>query len=276
MDGFHPVNVGRLAQGRPALAPCTPVGVMRLLKETGASLDGARAVVVGRSNIVGKPVAQLLLAANATVTIAHSKTRDLAAICREADVLVAAVGRAGMVRGESIKDGAIVIDVGINRVDLGDGKTKLVGDVAFDEAKERASWITPVPAAWPMSNRVLAGEYADGGEGADVAGRGRRRGRGVARFTRLFTSESSLARVFRLRPCSHRSRPQRRPVAAVASLRSASLDRCCARALGGSRTEQTGRGGHMLEIYGVILDVVKELRPVIGRIERCDSDLGGR
>jgi methylenetetrahydrofolate dehydrogenase (NADP+)/methenyltetrahydrofolate cyclohydrolase len=145
VDGFHPVNVGLLASGRPGLVPCTPMGCMRLLALAKVDLKGARAVVVGRSNIVGKPVAQLLLAEHATVTIAHSRTRDLPGVCREADVLVAAVGRPQMIRGNWVKDGAVVIDVGINRVPLPDGKTRLIGDVCFDEAKERASAITPVP-----------------------------------------------------------------------------------------------------------------------------------
>jgi methylenetetrahydrofolate dehydrogenase (NADP+)/methenyltetrahydrofolate cyclohydrolase len=160
VDGFHPINVGLLASGRPALVPCTPLGCMRMLASAneagGADLKGARAVVVGRSNIVGKPVAQLLLAQHATVTIAHSRTRDLPAVCREADVLVAAVGKPEMIRGDWIRQGAIVIDVGINRVDAGEGKTRLVGDVAFDEAKERASAITPVPGGvGPMTIAML-------------------------------------------------------------------------------------------------------------------------
>ncbi len=152
VDGFHPVNVGRLATGRPSLVPCTPWGCMRMLREAGASLSGARAVVIGRSNIVGKPMAQLLLAESATVTVAHSKTRDLPALAREADVLVAAVGRAEMVRGDWVKEGAIVLDVGINRT--ADGK--LVGDVAFAEAAPRASFITPVPGGvGPMTIACL-------------------------------------------------------------------------------------------------------------------------
>jgi methylenetetrahydrofolate dehydrogenase (NADP+)/methenyltetrahydrofolate cyclohydrolase len=156
VDGFHPVNVGLLASGRPALVPCTPLGCMRLLDSAGIDLVGARAVVVGRSNIVGKPVAQLLLARHATVTIAHSRTRDLPAVCREADVLVAAVGKAEMIRGEWVREGAVVIDVGINRVETGEGKTRLVGDVAFDEAKERAGAITPVPGGvGPMTIAML-------------------------------------------------------------------------------------------------------------------------
>jgi methylenetetrahydrofolate dehydrogenase (NADP+) / methenyltetrahydrofolate cyclohydrolase len=161
VDGFHPANAGLLASGRPALVPCTPAGCMLLLRASGVDPEGARAVVVGRSNIVGKPVAQLLLGANATVTIAHSKTRDLAGVCLEADILVAAVGHAQMIRGDWVKPGAVVIDVGINRVDAGvdaDGKpkTRLVGDVAFDEAKERARAITPVPGGvGPMTIACL-------------------------------------------------------------------------------------------------------------------------
>lgn len=148
VDGFHPVNVGKLASGRASLVACTPRGCMKLIELSGVKLEGARAVVVGRSNIVGKPVAQLLLAKNATVTIAHSRTRDLPAVCREADVLVAAVGKAEMIRGDFVKPGAVVIDVGINRVDapeLGAGKTRLVGDVAYAEAEKVAGAITPVP-----------------------------------------------------------------------------------------------------------------------------------
>jgi methylenetetrahydrofolate dehydrogenase (NADP+)/methenyltetrahydrofolate cyclohydrolase len=157
VDGFHPVNAGLLMLGRTgALVACTPSGCMRLLALAGAKLDGAHAVVVGRSNIVGKPMAQLLLAANATVTMAHSRTRDLPAICRQADVLVAAVGKKEMVRGDWIKPGAVVIDVGTNRVTLADGKAKLYGDVAFDEAKEVAGAISPVPGGvGPMTIAML-------------------------------------------------------------------------------------------------------------------------
>jgi methylenetetrahydrofolate dehydrogenase (NADP+)/methenyltetrahydrofolate cyclohydrolase len=157
VDGFHPVNAGMLALGRPgALAPCTPSGCMRLLALAEAKLEGAHAVVVGRSNIVGKPMAQLLLAANATVTIAHSRTRDLPAVCKTADVLVVAVGRKEMVRGDWVKPGAVVIDVGMNRASLPDGKTKLYGDVAFDEAAQVASAITPVPGGvGPMTIATL-------------------------------------------------------------------------------------------------------------------------
>ena len=145
VDGFHPLNAGRLATGLPALVPCTPLGCVRLAKTVQPSLAGLNAVVIGRSNIVGKPLAQLLLAENATVTIAHSKTTDLPEICRRADLLFAAAGRPEMVRGNWIKPGATVIDVGINRVAGEAGKTKLVGDVAFSEAKEIAGAITPVP-----------------------------------------------------------------------------------------------------------------------------------
>ena len=152
VDGFHPLNVGRLADNQPALVPCTPLGVMKLLESAGATVAGARAVVLGRSAIVGKPMAALLLAANATVTIAHSRTRDLPAECRRADILVAAVGRPELVRGDWISDGATVIDVGINR--LPDGR--LVGDVAFAEAVSRAGAITPVPVGvGPMTIACL-------------------------------------------------------------------------------------------------------------------------
>ena len=141
VDGFHAVNVGALWSGGTALVPCTPRGCMRLLAEANVRLEGKRAVVVGRSNIVGKPIAALLLAANATVTVAHSRTPDLPALCREADVLVAAVGRAKMIRGDWIKPGAAVIDVGMNRDENG----KLCGDVDFASASEVAGIITPVP-----------------------------------------------------------------------------------------------------------------------------------
>ena len=159
VDGFHVVNVGRLATGQSSLVPCTPYGSMMLLDAALGSLKGLEAVVVGRSNIVGKPMAQLLLKADCTVTIAHSRTRDLPAVCRRADVLVAAVGIAEFVKGDWIKPGATVIDVGINRVpapDLGEGKTRLVGDVAFAEAVEVAGAITPVPGGvGPMTIATL-------------------------------------------------------------------------------------------------------------------------
>jgi methylenetetrahydrofolate dehydrogenase (NADP+)/methenyltetrahydrofolate cyclohydrolase len=152
VDGFHAVNVGALWSGTGGLVPCTPRGCMRLLEEASVKLDGARAVVVGRSNIVGKPVAALLLAANATVTIAHSRTRDLPSICREADVLVAAVGRAKMIQGDWVKPGAAVIDVGMNRDENG----KLCGDVDFASAEKVAGVITPVPrGVGPMTIAML-------------------------------------------------------------------------------------------------------------------------
>ena len=145
VDGFHPMNAGRLATGLPALTPCTPLGCVMLAKTVHPSLAGMDAVVIGRSNIVGKPVTQLLLAENATVTVTHSKTKDLPAVCRRADLLVAAIGKPEMVRAGWIKPGATVIDVGINRLPLADGKTRLVGDVAFKEVSEVAGAITPVP-----------------------------------------------------------------------------------------------------------------------------------
>jgi methylenetetrahydrofolate dehydrogenase (NADP+)/methenyltetrahydrofolate cyclohydrolase len=151
VDGLHVVNAGRLASGQPALTPCTPLGCMILLRETVGDLTGLNAVVVGRSVLVGRPIAQLLLQADCTVTIAHSRSRDLPAICRGADILVAAVGRPRMIRGDWIKPGAAVIDVGINRVPFDDpekaaaGRTKVVGDVHFKEASQVAGWITPVP-----------------------------------------------------------------------------------------------------------------------------------
>jgi methylenetetrahydrofolate dehydrogenase (NADP+)/methenyltetrahydrofolate cyclohydrolase len=157
VDGLHPMNAGLLALGRPgAVVPGTPLGCMRLIALSGAKLEGAHAVVVGRSNIVGKPMAQLLLGAHATVTVAHSRTPDLPGVCRRADVLVAAVGRAHMVRGDWIKPGAVVIDVGTTRIAMPDGKTKLAGDVAFEEAKAVAGAITPVPGGvGPMTIAML-------------------------------------------------------------------------------------------------------------------------
>jgi methylenetetrahydrofolate dehydrogenase (NADP+) / methenyltetrahydrofolate cyclohydrolase len=156
VDGFNPVNFGRLASGLPALTPCTPQGCVILAKTVHDSLEGMEAVVVGRSNIVGKPLAQLLLAENATVTIAHSRTRDLPAVCRRADLLFAAVGRPEMIKGDWINEGATVIDVGINRVAGEGGKTRIVGDVAFAEAVEVAGAITPVPGGvGPMTIACL-------------------------------------------------------------------------------------------------------------------------
>jgi methylenetetrahydrofolate dehydrogenase (NADP+)/methenyltetrahydrofolate cyclohydrolase len=158
VDGLHPVNAGRLSLGQAnALVSCTPRGCMILLERSGAVLEGAEAIVVGRSKLVGKPVAQLLLAANATVTMAHSRTRDLAAVCRRADIVVAAAGRPEMIRGDWIKPGATVIDVGINRIeDPAGGKAKILGDVAFDEATKVARAITPVPGGvGPMTIACL-------------------------------------------------------------------------------------------------------------------------
>ena len=157
-DGFHVINNGRLATGGRAMVPCTPLGCLMMLKARLGDLSGKEAVILGRSNIVGKPMAQLLLDANCTVTICHSRTADLAATCRRADILVAAVGRPEMVRGHWIKLGAAVIDVGINRVPKPgeDGKIRLVGDVAFDEAKKVAGAITPVPGGvGPMTIACL-------------------------------------------------------------------------------------------------------------------------
>jgi methylenetetrahydrofolate dehydrogenase (NADP+)/methenyltetrahydrofolate cyclohydrolase len=156
IDGFHPMNAGRLATGLPALAPCTPLGCVRLAKTVQASLAGAEAVVIGRSNIVGKPLALLLLAENATVTLAHSRTRELAALCRRADLVFAAVGKPEIVRRDWIRPGATVIDVGINRVNGANGKSRIVGDVAFAEVCEVAGAITPVPGGvGPMTIACL-------------------------------------------------------------------------------------------------------------------------
>lgn len=145
VDGLHPNNAGRLAGGLPALSPCTPLGCIILTKSVHPSLEGMNAIVIGRSNLVGRPLVQLLLNENATVTIAHSRSRDLAKLCAQADLVYAAVGRPEMVRGDWIKPGATVIDVGINRLPGEDGKTRLVGDVAYAEALEVAGAITPVP-----------------------------------------------------------------------------------------------------------------------------------
>ncbi|PTQ12725.1 bifunctional methylenetetrahydrofolate dehydrogenase/methenyltetrahydrofolate cyclohydrolase FolD [Sphingomonas oleivorans] len=156
VDGFHPTNVGLVATGAGGIMPCTPLGALLLLQSVKTDLTGLDAVIVGRSNIVGKPMAQLLLGAGCTVTIAHSRTRDLPALCRRADIIVAAVGRPEMIRGDWIKPGAIVIDVGINRVGDADGKSRLVGDVAFAEAEAVAGAITPVPGGvGPMTIACL-------------------------------------------------------------------------------------------------------------------------
>lgn len=155
VDGFHVINAGRLATGQPGLVPCTPLGCMRLLANVYSDLSGLHAVVIGRSNIVGKPVANLLLAANATVTVAHSRTANLPDLVHRADIVVAAVGRPEMIRGEWLKRGATVIDVGINRIEI-DGATKLVGDVHFESAVAQAGHITPVPGGvGPMTIACL-------------------------------------------------------------------------------------------------------------------------
>jgi methylenetetrahydrofolate dehydrogenase (NADP+)/methenyltetrahydrofolate cyclohydrolase len=172
VDGFHPVNVGLLHLGRPALTPCTPAGCIRLIDSTGVAIDGANAVVIGRSDIVGKPMAALLLQRNATVTLAHSRTPDLAAITRNADIVVAAVGKAMVLTADMVKPGAVVIDVGMNRMDasfadaiahdaeksrlLAKNGTVLVGDVDFARVRDVASWITPVPGGvGPMTIAML-------------------------------------------------------------------------------------------------------------------------
>lgn len=158
VDGLHPINAGRLVAGRPGLQPCTPRGCMRLLAEAGVELQGKRAIVIGRSNLVGKPIAQMLLQANCTVTMAHSRTIDLADRVRESDIVVAAVGRPRMVQGDWIKEGAVVIDVGINRLDDG----TLAGDVDFDAVMACASWVTPVPrGVGPMTIAMLLRNTVD-------------------------------------------------------------------------------------------------------------------
>ena len=152
VDGFHPYNVGALMAGSPFFVPCTPGGIMELISRTGIAISGKEAVIVGRSNIVGKPVALLLLAQHATVTVCHSKTNKLSAITSRADILVAAVGKAHMITADMVKEGAVVIDVGINRLDDG----KLTGDVAFEEVAAKASYITPVPGGvGPMTIAML-------------------------------------------------------------------------------------------------------------------------
>ena len=155
-DGLHPVNLGKLVRSESGLRSCTPAGVMRLLKEYDLPIAGKKAVVIGRSILVGKPVALMLLEQNATVTMAHSRTQDLGAVCRDADILVAAVGKPEMITRDMVKEGAVVVDVGINRVAGQEGKSKLVGDVAFKEVAEIASYITPVPGGiGPMTVAML-------------------------------------------------------------------------------------------------------------------------
>jgi methylenetetrahydrofolate dehydrogenase (NADP+)/methenyltetrahydrofolate cyclohydrolase len=151
-DGFHPYNIGRLVEGAPLFVPCTPKGVIRMIESTGQTIEGKRAVVLGRSNIVGKPVAVLLMHRHATVTVCHSRTIDLPGLCREADILVAAIGKAQFVKADMVKPGAVVIDVGINRLDDG----RLVGDVDFEPVKEQAGWLSPVPGGvGPMTIAML-------------------------------------------------------------------------------------------------------------------------
>ena len=169
VDGFHLINVGRLTTGESGLVPCTPLGCMMLLRAYAGDLSGQNAVIVGRSNIVGKPMAALLLAAHCTVTVAHSRTKDLTDVCRQADILIAAVGRAEMIQGDWIKPGATVIDVGINRIDGENGKKRLVGDVEFASASAVAGAITPVPGgvgpmtiACMLRNTVQAACAANG------------------------------------------------------------------------------------------------------------------
>ena len=152
VDGFTEINMGRLMTGQDGLVPCTPLGIMKLLEHYRIQIEGKNAVVVGRSNIVGKPVAMMLLHRNATVTICHTRTKNMSEICRQADILIAAVGRSRMISGDMIKDGAVVIDVGINRLDTG----KLAGDVDYEGAAEKAAWITPVPGGvGPMTIAML-------------------------------------------------------------------------------------------------------------------------
>ena len=162
-DGFHPYNIGRLVAGDPVFVPCTPKGVMRMIESTGQSVKGKRAVILGRSNIVGKPVAMLLMHQHATVTICHSRTTDLPGMCKEADILVAAIGKAQFLKSDMVKPGAIVIDVGINRLDDG----RLVGDVDFEPVKEVAGWLSPVPGGvGPMTIAMLLANTLEGAKRA--------------------------------------------------------------------------------------------------------------
>jgi len=162
-DGFHPYNIGRLVAGDPVFVPCTPKGVMRMIESSGQSIKGKRAVVLGRSNIVGKPVAMLLMHQHATVTICHSRTIDLPGMCKEADILVAAIGKAQFVKSHMVKPGAVVIDVGINRLDDG----RLVGDVDFQPVKEVAGWLSPLPGGvGPMTIAMLLANTLEGAKRA--------------------------------------------------------------------------------------------------------------
>lgn len=157
-DGFHPHNIGRLVEGMPLFTPCTPKGIIKMIESTGIPIEGARAVVVGRSNIVGKPAALLLLHRNATVTVCHSKTRDLPGVCREADILVVAIGKAKFVTADMVKPGAVVIDVGVNRLDDG----TFVGDVDFEPVRQKAGWLSPVPGGvGPMTIAMLLDNTLD-------------------------------------------------------------------------------------------------------------------
>ena len=169
VDGFHPYNAGRLLGGDPLFVPCTPRGILHMLEASGVALEGREAVIVGRSAIVGKPTALLLLQRHATVTLCHSRTRNLPEVCRRADILVAAVGRAELVRGDWIKPGAAVVDVGINRLDDG----RLVGDVAFAEASQRAGWISPVPGGvGPMTIAMLLKNTVEAAKRSAPPGKG--------------------------------------------------------------------------------------------------------
>ncbi|MEM8720298.1 MAG: bifunctional methylenetetrahydrofolate dehydrogenase/methenyltetrahydrofolate cyclohydrolase FolD [Cyanobacteria bacterium P01_G01_bin.39] len=161
-DGLHPVNLGKLVRGEAGLRSCTPAGVMRLLQQYNIDLEGKKAVVIGRSILVGKPIALMLLEQNATVTMAHSRTQDLGAVCRESDIIVAAVGKPQMITREMVKPGAVVIDVGINRITTSAGKSKLVGDVSFESVSEVVSYITPVPGGiGPMTVAMLLSNTVD-------------------------------------------------------------------------------------------------------------------
>src|SRR5262249_32556626 len=249
VDGFSPVNAGRLAAGLPALAPCTPVACILLAKTVQPSLMGLETVVIGRSNIVGKPLVQLLLAENATVTVAHSKTRELPALCRRADVLFAAVGRPEMVRRDWVKPGATVIDIGVNRV-MADGRSRIVGDVAFAEVAEIAGAITPVPGGvGPMTIACL-----------------------LANTVRAACALAGLREpAFGQRPSDDREEERERPV------RPSEGD-----LVQGARAEAFGRAGHRLaaerpvETYRLL--VIRErpydeaLQPALRQVTPCRGE----